>query len=76
MMSDFRSDDSFPVKTRSLGQISIIPKIRHIILQNEALYVHFSDGGQKRSSKVKNRGKRPERSNFEIHQKYTNNTSK
>ena len=41
-MSDFRSDDSFPVKTGNLGQISMIAKSRHIILQNEALDVNYS----------------------------------
>ena len=43
MMSDFRSDDSFPVKTGSLGLISIIAKSRHIILQNEALDVNYTN---------------------------------
>ena len=53
MISDFRSDDSFTVKTGSWGQISNIAKSRHSILQNEALDVNCSkiaEKGQKYST--------------------------
>ena len=52
-MSDFRSDDSFPVKTGSLVEISIIAKSRHIILQNEALDVNYSKKLSKLIKKTK-----------------------
>ena len=64
---DFQSDDSFPVKTGSLGQISIIAKSRHI-LQNETLDVNYSNKLVSRSKKVikgeKNAEKRPKKVNF------------
>ena len=52
-MSDFRSDDSIPVKTGSWGRIFNIAKSRHIILQNEAFHVNYSKNLVKRSFKVK-----------------------
>ena len=42
MISDFRSYDSFPVKTRSWSQIFNIAKSRHSQLQKEALDVNYS----------------------------------
>ena len=69
-MSDFRSDDSFPVKTGSLGQISIIAKSRHIILQNEALEMNYSkilvSGSKKviKCQKSRKKGQKGQISNF------------
>ena len=40
MTSDFRSNDSFPVKTGNLSKFSKISKSRQIIRQNEALEVN------------------------------------
>ena len=69
MMSDFRFDDSFPVKTGSWGQISNFVKSRQIIVKNEGLDVNYSKNVAKRSFKViqgqKSQKKNQKGSNFE-----------